>query len=348
MRQIFEHLDSRLRKARPAMLAAVMEEHGSAPRGRGAMMLVGREGRLVGTIGGGAVEKRSVELAQSLLQEERSATHDFFLHQNRREDIGMMCGGDVSVLFQYISPAVPEWQALTAQLLTRRESAGWLLLPLEAGTPVLLDGSGGCLVGSAPEAVQDLMKKTCIRTQSWFSIPLIPQTRAVIFGAGHIGAELAPLLKQVDFQVTVFDDRPEYADKLRFPTADEVICGSYEEIGGKLCLDKEDYAVVITEGHRHDFVVERQLLAHPPAYLGVIGSKTKTAAVNQRLLDCGFSEADLAQVHAPIGTKIKAVTPAEIAVSIAGEMILVRAERRESQKSGGCPMSGSQSRDLLP
>lgn len=92
-------------------------------------------------------------------------------------------------------------------------------------------------------------------------------------------------------------------------------------------MTEEDFVVIMTNGHMHDFQVEEQILRGAFAYVGVIGSRTKTASVNQRLREAGIPEESIAQVHTPIGTAIRAVTPAEIAVSIAGEMILCRAER---------------------
>ena len=93
-------------------------------------------------------------------------------------------------------------------------------------------------------------------------------------------------------------------------------------------MSEEDFVVILTNGHMHDFHVEEQVLRGPFAYVGVIGSRTKTVSVNRRLREAGIPEESIAQIHTPIGTAIQAVTPAEIAVSIAGEMILCRAERR--------------------
>ena len=107
-----------------------------------------------------------------------------------------------------------------------------------------------------------------------------------------------------------------------------------------MTIGDDDYVVIMTNGHRHDFVVEEQVLRGQYAYIGVIGSRTKTASVNALLRQAGISEEAIAAVHTPIGTAIKAVTPEEIAVSIAGEMICVRATRREDAgiKLHGCPM----------
>ena len=163
---------------------------------------------------------------------------------------------------------------------------------------------------------------------------------AILFGAGHCSVALCPLLTTVGFRVTVVDNRPELATRERFPTADAVLCCDLAHINDAVTIGDDDYVVIMTNGHRHDFVVEEQVLRGQYAYIGVIGSRTKTASVNALLRQAGISEEAIAAVHTPIGTAIKAVTPEEIAVSIAGEMICVRATRREDAgiKLHGCPM----------
>ena len=173
-----------------------------------------------------------------------------------------------------------------------------------------------------------------------FTHPLPIGERAILFGAGHCSVALCPLLTTVGFRVTVVDNRPELTTRERFPTADAVLCCDLAHINDAVTIGDDDYVVIMTNGHRHDFVVEEQVLRGQYAYIGVIGSRTKTASVNALLRQAGISEEAIAAVHTPIGTAIKAVTPEEIAVSIAGEMICVRATRREDAgiKLHGCPM----------
>ncbi|MFR0768790.1 MAG: XdhC family protein [Dysosmobacter sp.] len=147
----------------------------------------------------------------------------------------------------------------------------------------------------------------------------------MIFGAGHIARALVPLLRSVEFRPVVYDDRPALADPAAFPDAERVVCGDFRNIAGTLPLSPEDYVVVMTSGHLHDLEIQEQILRQELAYVGVIGSRAKIAAVNARLREAGISEEKLCTVHTPVGTPIKAVTPAEIAVSIAGEMIYERA-----------------------
>ena len=171
-------------------------------------------------------------------------------------------------------------------------------------------------------------------------MPLPVAERVVIFGGGHISAALVPLLNTVGFRCWVYDNRPEYTTEDRFPLAEKLITADYLKIAEHVEMTEKDYAVVMTNGHSFDLEVQDQILREPFAYIGVIGSRRKTAAVSAKLRERGIPEEKIAVIHTPIGTAIKAVTPEEIAVSIAGELILTRAERREAEgtEHHHCPM----------
>ena len=335
MNRIFSKMIYELEKHHDLMLVTIIEEAGSAPRGTGSQMLVSAEGRIMGTIGGGAVEHQAEGLALELLAQKRSCVHDYVLRKNSKgEDIGMVCGGDVSVWFQYIDSSDDRWMELAVKVCgaVAARNAGWLVQHLDGSFPALLDGTG--------EGDEVYCIPGCKRTEAGFSMPLPIGERAVIFGGGHIARDLAPLLVGVGFRVTVMENRPEYADPADFPGVERVVCGDYLRISDYMDLTGDDYAVIMTNGHTHDFDVEAQILRGEIAYVGVIGSRKKTAVVNARLREAGIPEEAIATVHTPIGMSIKAVTPAEIAISIAGEMIYERALRREAdgQRHSGCPM----------
>ena len=342
MNTIFAKMLYELEKDHDLVLVTLIAEAGSAPRGTGSQMLVNLDGRLLGTIGGGAVEYQAEQLALRLLAGKRSCVHDYVLRRNKYEDLGMVCGGDVTAYFQFIDHTDARWGALASAVgaRTAARQPGWLVQRLDGGFPALLGEQGELLAGAAIDDAAAYRIPGCKRTEIGFSMPLPIGERAVIFGGGHIARELAPLLKNVGFRVTVMDCRPEYADPADFPNAERTICGDYMHIDRYMDLGAEDYVVVMTNGHSHDFEIQEQLLRRRLAYIGVIGSRRKTAVVNQRLREAGVPEEGIAQVHTPIGTPIKAVTPAEIAISIAGEMICERALRREADglRHSGCPM----------
>ena len=343
MQKIVAQLLYEREKHRDCVLVSLIAAAGSTPRGKGSLMLVGREGRLLGTIGGGAVERRSEEMALALLGEKRSGLHEFVLRTSQGEDIGMACGGDVTAHFQYIPAESGSWQAVLAMAADRMKAhlGGWLILREDGCTPTLA-GEMRCLAGNVlpAELLGLLCRESCVRAEGYFSLPLPVGNRAILFGAGHVAQSLCPLLRSVDFRPVVFDCRPELATPRLFPDAEQVICGDFDRISDYLTLTPNDYLVVMTNGHVHDMEVEEQALRGPFAYLGVIGSRRKTALVNARLLARSIPPERLDDVHTPIGTAIKAVTPAEIAVSITGEMILVRATAREAggAQPHSCPM----------
>lgn len=304
------------------MLVTVVSAEGSTPRGAGSQLLAGREGLIAGTIGGGPGEAQALSLAAELLEEKRSAVRRLELRHGGALD--SVCGGEQTVLLQFIPGGSAAWSALAREVLERLETrrGGWL--SLAAGkTPALLEE------GPAGPAWDG--ERLCL--------PLPIGERVVVFGGGHCALALVPVLRSVGFRVAVFDDRPEFASKERFPEAETVACHSYTDIAGGLELTAEDYAVVMTSGHSHDFEVEEQLLRRPLRYVGVMGSRTKTAYVNGKLREAGVPEEALRRVHTPIGTAIKAVTPEEIAVSITGELIYERALCREAAGAAGhsCP-----------
>jgi xanthine dehydrogenase accessory factor len=148
--------------------------------------------------------------------------------------------------------------------------------------------------------------------------------RLWIFGAGHVGKELAALAKRVGFHVTVVDERTEWANRERFPEADAVRIQHPVDVARELPGSVADYFCVTTHDHPLDQAILEVLLRKPSAYLGVIGSRRKAERFRQRLLAGGFTEAELARVRTPMGLPIRALTAEEIAVSIVGELIQVR------------------------
>ena len=152
-------------------------------------------------------------------------------------------------------------------------------------------------------------------------------TQAFLFGGGHIAKALDPVLRHVDFDVTIIDDREEYANSERFPEAvKNVVCDTFDNCFDEIDVDEDSFMVIITRGHRGDLQVLRQALRKPHAYLGMIGSRRKNALLFEQLEKEGFTQEELAGVYTPIGLDIKSETPEEIAISIVGEMIRVRAE----------------------
>ena len=170
-----------------------------------------------------------------------------------------------------------------------------------------------------------------------FIEPITSAPALFVFGGGHIAVPLVKMAAIVGFKVTVIDERPDFASAARFPDAAEVLASDYMSAYSRLGIDKNSYIVIVTHGHKGDEAALEGALKTPAKYIGMIGSKTKDAAVFAHLLAKGFTQDDLNRTHAPIGISIKAQTPEEIAVSILAEMIAAKRSADEAiSSSAGC------------
>ena len=329
MRTMLKTIQERLSDGQDLVLVTVIASSGATPRGAGARMLAGREGRICGTIGGGAVEYRSEQIAARVLEEKCSLGHDFTLTKDDVQDLGMICGGACNVYFHYL-PAGDEHTLALCRRAIDAFSAGsdlWLLTDVGPGDSMgLYTPEGGFWGICVPEGLT--LSRHPERTGDIFSEQINTSGRVYVFGGGHVAQELVPVLAHVGFRCVVMDDRPEFTEPELFPGAEAVICGDLTRIGDHMTIGGEDYVCVMTRGHSHDTVVQAQVLRCRPAYCGVIGSIHKAAGVRRTLKEeYGLSDEELDLVTTPIGLPIKGETPAEIAISIAAQMILRRAER---------------------
>ena len=152
--------------------------------------------------------------------------------------------------------------------------------------------------------------------------PILPQERLIVLGAGHIALPVCEFAAKSGFSVVVCDDRPDFANLHRFPDAEEVICDSFPNAIKRTRITPYDYVVVITRGHRHDADCLRMIFqGTQPAYLGLIGSRRRVKGLFEMLTEEGFDRALLDRICTPIGLKIGAVTPGEIAISILAEVV---------------------------
>ena len=329
MKKILTELSKLISENKPAMLVTIIACEGSAPRGSGARMLVSEEGQICGTIGGGAVEKRAEAVAQRLINEKRSLLKEYKLNVRDEDDIGMICGGDVTVHYCFVPAGDAGWKNTvdTALSLIEDNSPGYFVEPLSDAAPYIVPGG------------KDALSMT-EKGVGYFSEPLPIGERVIIFGGGHIAKELVPIIAHVGFRPVIFENRPDFADASRFPEADRTIIGDFQNIAASIDIRPDDFIVIMTNGHVFDYYCEEQVLRYDTAYVGVIGSRSKIAAVNKKLLAAGIPQEKIDTEHKPIGINIKAVTPEEIAVSIAAELILERTKFRaaKGEDTSSCPM----------
>ena len=157
-----------------------------------------------------------------------------------------------------------------------------------------------------------------------FVEPVVPQPRAIVFGAGHISKSLCTIAGMAGFAVTVVDDREMFANRERFPGVDDIHAEEYEQVFPKLDITESTYVIIVTRGHRDDMTVLKWAIDTPARYIAMIGSKRKVISVVRELEKEGFPRAVFERIFAPMGFEIGAVTPEEIAVSVVAEMIAVR------------------------
>ena len=157
-----------------------------------------------------------------------------------------------------------------------------------------------------------------------FIEPLIPGERLFIFGAGHISYFLAPMASAVGFQLTIVDDREEFANKERFPQADQLIVDEFARATKEISPNELSYIVIVTRGHAYDEQVLHWALSTKARYIGMIGSQSKVRTIFNNLQGKGITKEELKKVYAPIGLDIGAQSPAEIAVCILAQLIEIR------------------------
>ena len=150
---------------------------------------------------------------------------------------------------------------------------------------------------------------------------IISKPNLIICGGGHISFELASIAKMLEFNITVIDDREEFANRERFNCVDDIICDSFDNALDNIKFNRNSYFVVVTRGHRDDQECIEKILKNEFSYVGMIGSKAKVASCISKLLEKGYTKEEINRINAPIGISIGAKTPAEIAVSIMAQII---------------------------
>lgn len=330
MKELFSAILSRLDAGENAVLCCILASSGSTPRGAGAKMAVFADGTTLGTVGGGAVEQHAAAQAMAVHENGCGCVKGYSLAPGEAGDIGMICGGNVTVYFRLFTPADhAEVQGIIDQCGVSQDS--WLVYVLRGGE--LTDFTVWTDAPARPLSIDASLVRPLLGARAVYRKgdpaiyvePLVRCGRALIFGAGHVARALAPVLSGIGLPVLVFDDRAPLADPGFFPTAEQVVCAPFSDLSQTVSIGAGDAVIVMTPGHEADFEVLAQVLRTPADYVGCIGSRHKVARTKERLRQAGIGEQDIARLHSPIGLNIGAETPAEIAISIAAELIAHRA-----------------------
>jgi xanthine dehydrogenase accessory factor len=326
----------------PLAVALVISAQGSTPQCAGARAIVEASGRLWGTVGGGMVEAQALRTAAEACQSGRPRIFDCDMNARDSSSEAAVCGGNMRVL---VDPTVARHRSCFEEaaraladrrrgcLLTRIRSMpeveveiDWLA---ESALPARESFPGGaailsCLENGLPQRfVANGPVAEAVREV--FVEPVLPRPLLIVAGGGHVGRAVACTAFGVGFDVTLIDDRPEFANSALFPPGIRVVCEPVAEWMAACPLDGETSIVLATRGHRHDAQALAACIHRPHSYLGMIGSHRKVALVRKKFLESGLATAEeFDRVRAPIGLEIGAVTVPEIAVSIVAQLIAVR------------------------
>jgi xanthine dehydrogenase accessory factor len=319
-----------------AALVTVIDVKGSVPRHSGSKMLVHATGAIVGTVGGGRGEARAIETAVHCIRSKRSDALTVEMQGTEAEGDDMICGGACRMLVEYVAETRPYMT-----MLERVERGERVLLVkglegIDSGTPgavtvAVHDEAGQPVVGTVTLFDGEIAAR-CLRTgvpafaaeTGLFYDPIFPEEKLLILGGGHVGRAVAVIARELDFTVTVADDREALLAPARFAPGVRTMCGNYADVAREFPLDSASYVVIVTRAKATDLECIRAVLGRTFRYAGFIGSARKARILLDQLKADGFAQDKIDRVHSPIGVDIGSETPAEIAVSILAEMIAVR------------------------
>jgi len=300
---VFRALAEAARNNQPVVLGIISGAKGSSPQKIGAKALFYSDGRIKGTLGGGCLEAEIQKRAIQCLRTQKPATFDLLLDHDFGWDDGLMCGGKVSGLILPNAQSVGD--GFWAELAGRKATLSW---------GVKSDFS----IGRVTEAA----------AQDWLYQETITVPCALwIAGAGHVAQAVAPLALNLDFSVTVFDDRPALASYEFFPREVFLKAEVWEKLLSLPLPESPVFGLIVTRGHRHDALVLQNWIHKRFLFLGMIGSARKARTTFEYFREEKLAtEEELQNVACPVGIKIRSQSVQEIAVSIMAQFIDKRAE----------------------
>ena len=295
------------------MLLVVAESHGSSPGRAGYKMAVAANGELTGSIGGGVMEVSLVELAKSKVQGPKSKVIEQVHRRDAESASGMICSGRQTVIVTQVSSAY-------------LETVVAIIDSIEQGRVLIFEISNlGCQITESKSDKSRHHFSQSSETKFVYQETIGLKEKLLIIGGGHCALALSELMSKLDFQISIFDDRPELNTIAKNEFANSItIIDRYENIGEHLAQGEDVYVVVMTLGYKWDALVIKQLIDHKFKYFGVLGSKAKMAMLMKQLRDEGIDAAKLDRIRTPIGIAINSRKPEEIAISIAAEIIQVK------------------------
>lgn len=302
------------REGRGAALATVVETWGSAPRQPGSQLAISGRGEIMGSVSGGCVEGAVVTEALEALGDGVPRLLTFGVSDETAFSVGLACGGTIKVLVEPVAP----WLPVLEQLVAARAARAAVGYVVDLG-----DWSRALVSPGADPAVDAVLRRDkAVVDAGRFIAPHNPPLRMIVVGAVHIAQPLVAMARLAGYDPTLIDPRETFGAAERFPG--EVVLDDWpDEALARLAPDSRTAIITLTHDPKLDDPAIRYALRSRCFYLGCLGSKKTHAARVVRLQAAGFSEAEIARIHAPVGLAIGAKTPAEIAVSILAQVTAV-------------------------
>ena len=376
---VYEKIGEAARSGETFVFCRITKTKGSTPRSTGAVMAVKSDGSLIGSIGGGRPEYECSMKARKMMEPDfggagvtggtKEIMH-FDLYPSGSSDKDISDGNNVESaekIFEgnsvenagKISDSVAGNGSEKISDGNSVENAGGISdgiagdnswdIPDNTAADVVKPDENELICGGSMDVELILVAGKCDEIRNMI-LELTRQhgkKKVYIFGGGHVARALVPILAKVEFAPVVYESREEFAGKELFPDAEEVICSGFDNISREVKLTSGDYAAIMTRGHSDDYKVLKQILSTDVEYIGLMGSRTKRKILFEKLEDDGFSYEDIDRIHNPIGLDIGSETPEEIAISIAAELIAIRAgvsiknrQAPDAEKGDGAFSSG--------
>jgi xanthine dehydrogenase accessory factor len=344
MEELFDDIERLAHAEKRVAMATLVATRGTSPKREGAKMWVGEEGRILGSVTiGGCVDARVIAESEQALSSFKPRLVEMKLGNEDAWEIGFSCAGDLDVFIEPVDLTRPDNvlelyrairklvdQGMSVVLATSLKDNSRRLIIVEYGENV---GSLGTaeLDSEAQTVALELIRKGVSSTVSIGpdSLPVFFETHGppptlIVFGASHVAMPLVSLAHDLGLKTIVVDGRPRFATRERFLDVDQLLIGIPSEIAETLIYTSSTYVVLTAHDYKYDLPVLKVVLPARPAYVGLLGSKRRGAAIKDFLRDGGMDETLLDQLHVPTGLDIGAETAAEIALSILAETVALK------------------------
>jgi xanthine dehydrogenase accessory factor len=320
MKDVLSTLERWTRENLRVATATVVKTERSAPRDAGAVLAVSERGEVAGSVTGGCVEPAVYREAEEVLAGGAPRLKTYGIADDEALEVGLPCGGTVHIFVDALDPglvaplaeAIRAEQPIALEVTLSGDDAGAKRL-VRAGD----DGPAGELLARGETGLAK------IAGEQIFVSSFAPRPRMYIFGAVDHAAAVAELGRFLGYHVTVCDARAKFTTPERFPDVDELAVDWPDRFLSQAVVDERTAIIVLTHDHKFDVPLLRIALQTNAGYIGAMGSRRTTDERERRLRDEGVTDEQLTRVHAPIGLRLGARTPEEVAVAIAAELVSV-------------------------